>query len=197
MRVDLGILVRVRVRSCRSSSERGFSVLEMLVIVVIVCVLVAIMVPALHSRAKASVLDANLQSLAAVVNEQVMEGYSTEYRPSGEGDPEIYLSSKLEESLTAAGKAGYVNPTVGSEKGRVILSSESAPTDPGSVPPAVFITDSPECQYLSFDALADTSRNLLAGALVVAFNAEARSVDVFFVDEDGQRAADVVTVPTG
>ncbi len=197
MNIDLRQPAGTRAINSSLSSECGFSALEMLVIVVIVCVLVAIGVPALHSRAKASVLDANLQSLGEVVNEQVMEGYSPEYRPSGEGDPERYLSTHLEESLTSAGKAGYANPTVGSERGRGILSSRSVPADSQSVPPAVFITDSPQCQYLSFNALTDASRRLLAGALVIAFNAQARVVDVFYVDEHGRKSADVVTIPTG
>ena len=42
-----------------------------------------------------------------------MEGYSPEYRPSGEGDLEIHLSTHLEESLSNAGTAGYTNPIVG------------------------------------------------------------------------------------
>ncbi len=160
-------------------------------IVVIVCVLVAIGVPALHSRAKASVLSANLQSLGAMVSEQVMEGYSTEYRQSGEGDPSNYLSTHLEESLSTAGKAGYANPVVGSGKGRVVLNSGAFPTDPQSVPPAVFITDSPQCQYLSFDAQPEANRRLLAGTLIIAFNPAAQAVDVFSVDGNGKKSADV------
>jgi hypothetical protein len=46
-------------------------------------------------------------------------------------------------------------------------------------------------------ALADASRRLLAGALIIAFNPQARTVDVFFVDGDGQESADVVSVPMG
>ena len=65
------------------------------------------------------------------------------------------------------------------------------------MPPAVLITDSPQCQYLSFNALPDASRRLLAGALIIAFNPEARTVDVFFVDRDGRKSADVVNVPMG
>jgi type II secretory pathway pseudopilin PulG len=123
MNVDFRLPVGTPGAGPPGSSERGFSALELLVIVVIVCVLVAIGVPALHSRAKASVLSANLQSLGSLVNEQVMEGYSTEYRQSGEGDPSDYLSTHLEESLSTAGKAGYANPVVGSVKGRVVLNS--------------------------------------------------------------------------
>jgi Tfp pilus assembly protein PilE len=192
MKVDFRLPVGTPGAGLPGSSERGFSALELLVIVVIVCVLVAIGVPALHSRAKASVLSANLQSLGSLVNEQVMEGYSTEYRQSGEGDPSDYLSTHLEESLSTAGKAGYANPVVGSVKGRVVLNSGAFPTDPQSVAPAVFITNSAQCQYQP-----DASRRLLAGTLIIDFNPEARTVDVFFVDGDGQESADVVSVPMG
>jgi Tfp pilus assembly protein FimT len=41
---------------------QGFSALELLVIVVIVCVVAAIGVPVLHARAKVSVLSQNLQA---------------------------------------------------------------------------------------------------------------------------------------
>ena len=197
MNVDFRQPVGTRGVGRPGSSERGFSALELLVIVVIVCVLVAIGVPALHSRAKASVLSANLQSLGSLVNEQVMEGYSTEYRQSGEGDPSNYLSTHLEESLSTAGKAGYTNPVVGSGKGRVVLNSGAFPTDPQSVAPAVFITNSGQCQYLSFSAQPDASRRLLAGTLIIAFNPEARTVDMFFVDGDGGKSAAEVSVPTG
>jgi prepilin-type N-terminal cleavage/methylation domain-containing protein len=178
-------------------SERGFSALELLVVVVIVCVVIAIGVPTLHSRAKESVLEANLQSLGSLVNEQVMDGYSPDYRPSGEGDPDDYLSTHLEESLSVGGKAGYANPMAGSQGDRVVLNSSAVPTSPESATPAVLITDSLQCQYLSFSTLPDASRRLLAGTLVVAFCPEARAVDVFFVDANGQKSDDVVNIPTG
>jgi len=177
--------------------QRGFGALELLVIVVIVCVLVAIGVPTLHARAKASVLDANLHSLGSWVNEQVMEGYSPEYRPSGEGDPERHLSTHLQKDLTTTGNAGYVNPMVGSASGRTVLNSSDVLIEAQSVPPAVLITDSSQCQYLSFNALPDKSRRLLVGTLIIAFNTEARTVDVFFVDGGGWKSTDVVSVPMG
>jgi hypothetical protein len=189
----------VAARGLRSSpcAEGGFSVLEVLVIVVIVCVVAAIGIPTLRDRAKGSVLELNLESLGSFVMEEAMEGYSPDYRPSGEGSPARYLSTHLEESLDLAGKAGYVNPVVGSGEGRVVLNSSVAPKDPLSVPPAVFITDAPECEYLFFNALPDASRLLLAGTLIVAFNPEARTVDVFFVDRNGHKSTNVVTVPAG
>ena len=179
------------------AGESGFSALELLVIVVIVCVVVAIGVPSLHAQAKTSVLDLNLRSLGVMVEEHVLEGYSPEYKPSGEGDPANCLSARLEESLHAIGGAGYMNPVAGSDMGRTILNSRSVPKNPGSVPPAVFMTDAPECQYQTFGSLAETSRRLLAGALIVAFNTQASTVDVFYVDEDGRASDKAVRVPTG
>ena len=177
----------------RRSSERGFSVLEVLVIIVIVCVVAAIGVPVLHARAKLSVLSQNLGTLSQMVDEQVAEGYSISYRPSGQGDPKIYLSSHLEESLAAMGAAGFVNPLVGSKNGRVVLNSSTTSTDPPRVSPAVLITDSPAYQYYAFAGLAPEVRHLLAGALVVALDSTARSVDVFYVKSDGTRSTDMMT----
>ena len=197
MCADFSGLAGTQDRTPARTSERGFSALELLVIIVIICVVVAVAVPALHSKARASVLVANVQNLGQLVTEQAMEGYYPEYRPSGAGDSTVYLSTHLEESLSTAGDAGYVNPIVGSAQGRTVLNSSAAPTDPQSVAPAVFITDSQAYQYASFSGRPETSRRLLAGSLIIAFNTDARSVDVFFVDSEGQRSADLVSVPTG
>jgi type II secretory pathway pseudopilin PulG len=197
MNVDFQGPAGTRGISSLRSSERGFSALELLVIVVIICVMVAIGVPVLHSQAKAAILDTNLQTLSTKVKELVVEGYSARYRASGDGDPKDYLSLQLEESLSAAGQAGYMNPAAGSKEGRVILNSGARPTDSSAVPPAVFITDAPECQYDSFEALSDASRHLLAGTLLVTFDAGTRTVDVFFVDGAGKKSPAVVSVPTG
>jgi type II secretory pathway pseudopilin PulG len=160
---------------------QGFSALELLVIVVIVCVVAAIGIPLLHARAKISVLIQNLQTLGQMVQEQVIEGYSCDYRPSGEGDPAIYLSTHLQESLDAMGKAGYANPTVDSGNRRVVLNSSTIST----------------YQYQAFPGLAEDDGRLLAGTLVVSFNPEARTVDVFYVNGDGRRSADVMSLPVG
>jgi type II secretory pathway pseudopilin PulG len=179
----------------RHDHMQGFSALELLVIVVIVCVVAAIGVPVLHARAKISVLSQNLQTLGQMVQEQVIEGYSCDYRPSGEGDSTVYLSTRLEECLNAMGKAGYANPTVASGDRRVVLNSSTITTDPAPPSPAVFITDSPECRYLAFPGLDEDDSRLLAGSLVVSFNLDARTVDVFYVTGDGKRSADVMTLP--
>jgi type II secretory pathway pseudopilin PulG len=176
---------------------QGFSALELLVIVVIVCVVAAIGIPVLHAQAKISVLSQNLQTLGQMVQEQLIEGYSCDYRPSGEGDPSVYLSTHLQESLDAMGKAGYANPTVDSGNRRVILNSSTISADSPPVSPAVFITDSDDYQYQEFPGLAEGDGRLLAGTLVVSFNPEAQTVDVFYVDGDGKRSADVMSLPVG
>lgn len=173
----------------------GFSASELLVIAVIVCVVAAIGVPVLHSRAKDSVLVQNLQTLGQMVAEQATEGYLSKYRPSGKGDPTVYLSTHLEESLDAMGKAGYANPMVRSGNKRLVLNSSTISTDPPLVPLAVIITDSPEYQYQAFVGLAEDNRRLLAGSLVVAFNLKARTVDLFYVTSDGKQSADMISLP--
>lgn len=179
-----------------NADERGFSTLELLVIIVIVCAVVAIGVPTLHARAKASVLEANLQTLGSMVSAQVSEGYSPEYRSAGAGEPAFFLSNHLEESLSAAGKGDFKNPFINTEGGRAVVNGRTVPIDPQGAAPAVLITDSSEYQYLPFGALPEASRRLMAGTLIIAFNAEAGTVDVFYVRTDGRRSTDVVSVPT-
>jgi type II secretory pathway pseudopilin PulG len=190
--VARGVTPRVG-QACRS--QAGFSALELVVITIIVCSIVAIGFPVLHSRAKAAVLEVNSQSLGAMVTELVAEGYSAQYRPTGEGDPQKYLSAHLEETLRAAGSAGYVNPVVGQKDGRVILNSASRPTDPKSPPPAVFITNAPECQYEVFRLLNMSDRLRLAGTILVVFNSAVGTVELFSIDAGGGESAAVVSIP--
>lgn len=162
-------------------------------IIVIVCVVAAICVPVVHARAKLTVLSQNLQTLGSTVAQQLVEGYSLKYRASGDGDPERYLSTHLEESLNAMGDAGYANPLVDSRDRRLVLNSSAVSTNPPSVAPAVLITDSPEYLYHAFDSLPQMDRLRFAGSLLVVFDLDTKTVDVFFVGKDGERSADVIT----
>jgi hypothetical protein len=184
-------------RGSPTRGSRGFSALELLVIAAIVCVVVAIGVPTLHARAKTSVLEANLASLGSIVGQQAADGYSPEYRQSGQGDPTKYLSNHLETSLHQTGRGSYVNPTVDAAEGHAIVNTSIPPSDPQSIPPAVLITDSPQYRYVLFNTLAETARRTLAGTLVVAFDTQGKSIDVFFVDAGGQKSVTVVSVPLG
>jgi hypothetical protein len=176
------------------SSQRGFSAMELLVIVVIVCVVVAVGVPVLHTKARVAVLDANMQSLGTTVEGFVVEGYSTKYQPGG-GDPRTCLTARLETTLRLAGRGGYVNLVAGSKGGRAIVNSHSLPDDTTAPPPAVFITDAPECRYDSFSAMDEHTRSMLEGALIVAFNTSTRTIEVFSVSSDGHESATEVSIP--
>lgn len=176
---------------------RGFSLLEVLIIVVVVCAVVAIGVPVLHRGANAAVLDTNLQSLGTLVGEHVTEGYSPEYKASGEGDPSVYLSSALEASLTAPGSGVYVNPFVGKNEGTAVVNSHTLPVGAGVVAPAVFITDANDCQYTAFPDLPLGLRRYLMGTLIVAFDAPGAMIDVYFVDQKGNGSLAVISVPSG
>lgn len=195
MNVDGGHGCRARWVETRLAGERGFSALEFLVIIVIVCVVVAIGVPTLHSRAKATVLDANMHTLASMVSSQVLEGYTTTYNPPTDGASDSYLSDHLTATLRSAGKASFVNPYVSANQGRTIVSSDSLPADAQVKAPAVLITDCSEAQYTVFDALPVASRHLLVGSLVVEFNSTSQTLDVFYVDGQGNRSPSVVQVP--
>ena len=76
--------------------ESGITALELLVIVVIIAAVVAVGVPTIHSRAESAVLDANMRSLASLVQEELMQGYHTAYQASGVGRADTYLSSRLD-----------------------------------------------------------------------------------------------------
>lgn len=183
--------------SVRAADEGGFSALELLVIAVIVCTVVAIGVPTLHSRAKAAVLDANVQSLASIVSGLVVEGYSTTYEEPGHKAKGDFVSDHLQSVLEGMGATGYMNPLVGAADGRKIVNSATLPDDPRSAAPAVFITDCGEVQYEVFDALPAVSRDSFAGTIVVAFDTASLTVDVFYVDAKSNKSPSLVKVPTG
>ena len=177
------------------SSEAGFSALELIVILVIIAAVVGVGVPTLHSRARVTVLDSNMRSLAALVQEGALDGLSGEYRQSGAGRPDKHLSTYLEETLRAEGEGGYVNPVAGVNNGRMVLNTPSIPAELLRTPPAVLITNAPDHQYGYGPSATEAGDPTLAGALIVAFDPRTNIVDVYYIDEDGRQSADVLHVP--
>ncbi|MHB0979053.1 MAG: hypothetical protein ACYC5Q_03070 [Thermoleophilia bacterium] len=173
--------------------------MEVLVIVAIIAVVAAIGVPTLHHSSVNAVLDGNVRNLAALVEEEMLQGFDGTYHQTGEGSPDKFLSNRPEFVLgQAEGAARYVNPEADGVPADVVLSSASVPADGASASPAVFITGNPACVYEAFDSQPyETGRQFLAGSLVVQFNTTLRSVDVFFVDQKGKKSADVVRFLTG
>ena len=179
------------------SRERGITVLEVLIIIVVVCVVVAVGAPILHSRSRAAVLDANMRSLASMVQEEALAGYRWDYSSDGSDTADIYLSSHLVTLLReAVGRTVYVNPYASSRTSSTILNSAQITADADVVPPAVFLTNSPDCRYDAFNALPfETARRHLTGTIMVDFDAEGRNVDVFYVDAGGNKSPRVIRVP--
>lgn len=177
----------------------GFSALELLVIIAIFAVVAAVGIPTLHRASANAVLGGNVYNLAGLVEEEMLHGWDSTYRPTGEGSPDRYLSNRLEHDLgLAQGASRYRNPQADDSPADVVLNSRAIPADSSSASPAVFITDNAATRYEVFDAQAyETSRRFLAGSLVVQFNTVYRSVDVFYVDKDGERSAEVTRFPTG
>ncbi len=175
----------------------GFSALELLVIIAIVAVVAAIGLPTLHRTSAEAVLAGNVYTLASLVEEEMLRGWDTAYHPTGEGSPDRYLSNRLEYDLgLAQGASRYANPQAGGSRGDVVLNSRAIPAERSSASPAVFITDNSASRYDVFDTQPyEVSRRFLAGSLMVQFNTVYQSVDVFYVDKDGRKSADVTRLP--
>ncbi len=172
--------------------------MEIVVIVAIVSVVAAIGVPKLHRSSESAVLRGNANNLASLASEEMLQGLDSTYHQAGQGSPEKYLSNRLEYVLEQAeGAARYVNPLVDGGGGDSIVNSTTAPADVSVAAPAVFITDNPTCSYETFDSkLSETSRQLLVGSLVVQFNSPLQSVDIFYIDQRGERSASLDRFPT-
>jgi hypothetical protein len=130
----------------------------------------------------------------------MMQGYHTAYQASGVGRADTYLSSRLEQVLSAAlGGARYVNPYASDRKrADIVVNSSAVPSDPLLTPPAVFITDNIQCAYDAFDTETNQlGRRYLPGSLLVEFNSGAASIEVFYVNREGNRSPDVTRLPTG
>ena len=171
------MLQRLRRLGLERSSNRflgsdGFSALELLVIIAIFAVVVAVGIPTLHRTSAKAVLGGNVYNLASLVEEEMLHGWDSTYRPTGEGSPDRYLSNRLEYDLgLAQGASRYTNPQADDSPADVVLNSRAIPADRSSASPAVFITDNSATRYEVFDTQAyETSRRFLAGSLVVQFN---------------------------
>lgn len=181
-------------QSTRRSS--GFSLLEALVVVAIVSTVVGIGVPTLHSRARLAVLDSNERNLAALVEGEMVDGYAFGYQPSGTTSPDSSLSTHLESLLRdATGKARYANPIAARATAFAVVNSREIPVGPSLTPPAIYITDNPDCRFEVFNSMSQEYRRHLAGALLIYFNSGTNMVDVFYVDAGGLRSPRVVSLP--
>jgi type II secretory pathway pseudopilin PulG len=179
-------------------SGGGFCVLQLLVVAAVVAVVAGIALPVCASRAKDAVLSENMRTLETAVKYQLaldadaeaVAGLEAAEAPGADG-PWASLVAALQRDHRPG--HGFVNPLSGS----TAIVCQSGPTSAtGLARPAVWITGDDET---ALEALRDAGRHQdLAGTLVVLFHHEGGSdaVDIFFVDRDGRRSADVATVTT-
>ena len=179
----------------RAARQTGFTLLELMLVVLVLGILVTIAVPAYvaaSDRAAVAVLEANAQSIADKVAEFVMDGRSFAYRQSGSGG-EQFVSSALEGELeTDEGKGhygndqGFVNPVSGSS---IILNSRSVNGNESQ--PALFMTDGRAYRY---DRIRVNPARL-AGTVIVQFNTQLDTIDVFYMDPEGKPSEMLIRRP--
>jgi len=191
----------------RTTGQRGFTLIEILVVIVIVAVLSAIAIPvyaAQRDKSKAAALSENRHAVYVSLHTHVAGGLNTTWEQSHaltNGSLSTYagsyVSCALEENIKrgmagATNADGYRNPYSNS---RAVLNQSALPSG-GSVQPAIWITQpsSTTYRYASFPTNA-TTKTALAGSIVVCWNTSTRTIEIFHVDGNGKKSATCTSVP--
>ena len=184
----------------RRRMDKRFAVLEAFIVFAVVAIIVAVAVPAYAARARESVLQQNVQSLAQEVRGEVAFdldcAYVAEEGLAAAGSAQESLSTNLTRTLRSGEAGRYVNPLSGSS---TIVSESALPSSTDGRPPAVWITDDQSYTYGAFNASATTTR-YLRGTLVIAFithDGRTSCLEVFFVDAAGKRSSAATVLGIG
>lgn len=184
-------VTRIR-RSLRIHSEDGFTLVEIMTVVMILSILVLIAIPRyINSRdtAVAAVLKVNQRSIETKVDALIYEGYNALYKKNGAGSPDTYLSTKLETDLELdlgggeySTKESFKNPVSGLSN---VLNWNTVNISGNYTPPAVFITNGTTYRYESIAA----NPTRLAGTVIVQFNTTKNTIDFFYMDRYGVKSS--------
>jgi prepilin-type N-terminal cleavage/methylation domain-containing protein len=191
------------------SAQRGFTLVELLIVMIVVGVLAAIAIPvyaAQRGKAKEASMKASRHVVAVETTTCFGESTlsrtykasagtptSAAYRTAAKGYVSSALESALENGVENSNGHGIVNPI--SSK-RTVLSLTSASLSAANARPAVFITSATGCRYASFQTQSSTIRLGLAGATVVCWNtlASVNAIEIYHVDRNGVKSPTLETL---
>jgi len=178
--------------------NKGFTLVELMIVLAVISILVIVLAPKatiFKKSARSAGINANMTYVGALT-EKVIVDYDKSHRYSNptnvsqlknlkflDGALEALLEGTVAE-LDAPKGAGFKNPVSGK---KLILHWKNIPSGDEWSNPAVFITGESKYKYESILTQASGDINRLKGTVIVFLAQNSEEVQLFYIDEDGQR----------